>query len=350
MDDISANDLDHILKHSESSWKSLDGARFFLTGGTGLFGLWLLESMIHAQKKLGLQLDVTVLSRDPGNFLKLYPKFQQHNFLKFHQGDVVHFDFPKGSFTHVLHGAATSAKATFQNEDPLKKYNNLAEGTRRVLEFAEQAGVQNLLFTSSGSAYGKQPADMPLMLEDYQGAPEPLDANSALGQGKRAAEYLCSVYARKKIKEIKIVRCFSFVGPHLPLGIHYAIGNFIGNGLAKKPIYIRGDGKPVRSYLYMADLVIWLMTIFTKGQTLRLYNVGSEEAHSVADIAKKVAACFQLPVEFAEKIEAPPKTAASDRYVLSTARARTALGLKQRIDLDESIRRTIQFYQRRVSS
>ncbi len=348
MGSLDTNDLDHILKYSESSWREIDGSRLFFTGGTGLFGVWLLESMIYAQKKLGVKFDVTLLSRNPQGFLKNYAQFQDQKFLNFHQGDITSFSFPSGEFTHVLHGATTSAHATFNKEDELKKFNNVAEGTRRVLEFTEQKKVKEFLLTSSGSAYGKQPSDMPLMKEDFLGAPDTMNIHSALGEAKRAAEYLCTVYAHKNEINMKVGRYFSFVGPHLPLDIHYAIGNFIGDGLAGKSIQVRGDGAPIRSYLYMADLVIWLMTIFTKGQSCRMYNVGSEDGRTIRDIAKAVAKYFSpnVEVQFAKNPTNAPGTSASDVYVPSTQRAREELGLKQWIDFEDGIRRTIQFYQR----
>lgn len=306
----------------------------------------MLEAIAYAQKKLNLYFEVMVLSRNPEQFLEKYPQFKDEKFIRFHRGDITDFSFPEGEFTHAIHGATTSAHATFNKEDELKKFNNVAEGTRRILEFTENKGIRHFLLTSSGSAYGKQPRIMPLMREDYMGAPDTMDIHAALGEGKRAAEYLCTVYAHKHSIEMKVARCFSFVGPHLPLDIHYAIGNFIGDGLKGRPIAVRGDGSPVRSYLYMADLVIWLVTIFVQGESLRMYNVGSEEGKTIREIAQLVGNCFEpkIEVQFAQKPSTAPGTSASDLYVPSTARAR-ALGLEQWIGLEEAIRRTIEFYQ-----
>lgn len=339
-------DLDHILCHTESLWRELSGARIFYTGGTGFFGVWILESMVWAQKHIGVHFQVTLLSRNPRSFLERHPQFQDQSFLEFYQGDITQFIFPDGSYSHVLHGATTSAHATFFKEKPLPKFNNVAEGTRRTLEFAHERGIPHFWLMSSGSAYGKQPPEQPLMLEDYLGGPDTLDPNSALGHGKRAAEFLCSAYSQMFSMECKVARCFSFVGPYLPLDIHYAIGNFIADGLSGRPIHVRGTGTPIRSYLYMSDLVIWLMTIFLKGKTLRTYNVGSEDGRSVREIAHTVAKCFspEAAVEISKDPIAAPPTAASDVYVPSTHRAKTELGLEQWISLDESIRRTIEFY------
>ena len=339
-------DLDHILNYTEPFWRALDGARLFFTGGTGLFGVWFLESILWAQKELDVKFDVTLLSRNSDAFLQKYPQFQNKMSLRFHRGDITDFTPPAEDFSHIIHGATTSALATFKNEDPLKKFDNVAEGTRRTLEFAAVRKVQHFWFLGSGSAYGKQPYDMPLMLEEYQGAPDTMETHGALGQGKRAAEFLCAVYAEKYSMNVKIARCFSFLGPHLPLDIHYAIGNFIGDGLAGRPILIRGDGTPIRSYLYMADLVIWLMTIFTNGKSQRIYNVGSEEGLSIVRLAHLVAGCFTptVKVQLATTPTPAPLAAASNLYVPSTRRAAFELGLKQLVSTEEGIRRTIQFY------
>src|SRR3989338_4961828 len=97
--------------------------------------------------------------------------------------------------------------------------------------------------------------------EEYFGAPYPADVKSAWGESKRAAEFICGYYADRYGLEIKIARCFSFVGPYLPLDIHYAVGNFIRDALKGGPLRIKGDGTPVRAYLYAADLAVWLWTI-----------------------------------------------------------------------------------------
>ena len=139
---------------------------------------------------------------------------------------------------------------------------------------------------------------------------------------------------------------FAFVGPYLPLDAHFAIGNFIGDGLAGRALQVQGDGTAVRSYLYGSDMAIWLWRIFTHGKDGRAYNVGSEHAIPIAELAARVAEAFEPPPVV--QIRGESVAGAGSRYVPSTARARGELGLEQRIDLATAIRRTIAWHRARA--
>ena len=132
------------------------------------------------------------------------------------------------------------------------------------------------------------------------------------------------------------------VGPHLPLDRHFAIGNFIRDGIAKRPIEVKGDGTTVRSYLYASDLVAWLWTILIKGEPSRPYNVGSSAAITMNDLAQVVATGFSPKP--AVTIAKPRTTGSIDRYVPSVKRALDELGLKPQVELSEAISRTIEWY------
>ena len=200
------------------------------------------------------------------------------------------------------------------------------------------------MLISSGAVYGKQPPELSHIPEDYSGAPDPTQPASAYGEAKRLAELLCAIYQKEYGLETTIARCFAFVGPYLNLNIHYAIGNFIQDGLTGSPISVSGDGTPYRSYLYAADLAIWLWTILFRGAPGEAYNVGSDDAITIRDLAYEVAASFpNSPEVVIAKNPTPGKP--PERYVPSVRKSRESLGLNSWIKLDEALHRTIKWNQ-----
>ena len=335
-----AEDLDHILTHTRDLWEELRNQRIFITGGTGFFGCWLLESFAWANDKLHLNAEAVVLTRNYESFLKKAPHLATNPAIKYHLGDVRDFEFLEGHFPFVIH-AATEASAKLNEENPLLMWDTIIEGTRHTLEFSRHAGTKKFLLTSSGAVYGKQPPDITHIPEEYTGAPDP---NSAYGEGKRAAEMLCAIYLKTYGIQTKIARCFAFVGPYLPLDIHYAIGNFIRDGIKGGPIQVKGDGTPYRSYLYVADLTIWLWTILFRGKSCSPYNVGSAREVAIGILANTIAALCRPAVEvYFEKAPTPGRSV--EWYVPSTQKVHSELGLQQHIQLKEAITKTIQYYQ-----
>jgi len=331
-------DLENITAALETVAESLRGRRIFLTGGTGFFGKWLLASFLHIDKAFGLNAHMTVLSRNPQTFLSLNPWFAAEPSLSYIQGDVRDFPFPQGPFDFVIH-AATEASAKLERERPEEMYAVIVDGTRRALEFAEKKGVSRFMLTSSGAVYGTQPPEISHIDEEHPACPL-----TSYGKGKLMAEKMCAAAGTQNGFVTLFPRCFAFVGPHLNLDIHFAIGNFIRDCLEGRPIMIRGDGTPLRSYLYAADLAEWLWTILLKGEHARPYNVGSEEALSIRDLAFKVRECAGTdnPVTL---LGTPVPDAPPTRYVPAIGRARKELGLFPRCPLDAAIRRTLSWHQ-----
>jgi dTDP-glucose 4,6-dehydratase len=337
-----AADLDHILEHTRDLWDELRGQRIFITGGTGFFGCWLLESFIWANESLHLGAQAVVLTRDLARFIKKAPHLATDPNVQLWQGDIQDFVFPSGEFTYLIH-AATEASASLNNEKPLVMLDSITGGTRRVLDFAAQQPLKAFLFTSSGAVYGKQPPELTHIPETYTGAPDPLDPKNAYAEGKRYAELLCSIYSRQYRIPVKIARCFAFVGPYLPLDVHFAIGNFIRDGLNGGPIVVKGDGTPYRSYLYAADLAIWLWTILLRGESCRPYNVGSQHDISIADLAELVAGLFPL-VAGVQIARQPVPGAPAERYVPCVQRAQDELDLQEWVGLLPAVRRTLEWH------
>ncbi len=300
--------------------------KIFLTGGTGFFGKSILAAL-----KNGIlpHTEFVILSRDPERFAKQNPELTGLSNVRFHAGDVRDFVFPDEKFDIIFH-AATPAVTTLP---PGEMRSIIIDGTQRVLRFARQCGAGKILLTSSGAVYGPQPPDMENIPENH-----PCKPVTEYGIAKLEAESMC---VQSGIYTL-IARCFAFCGPYLPLDIHFAIGNFIRDGLLGKNIAIQGDGRPYRSYMAADDLVHWLFTILAKGEHARPYNVGSPEGISIADLARTVAAQFSPAPQVT--IALPPGDGPAPRYVPDVSRAQQELGLDLQISLTECIRQVIAFH------
>jgi nucleoside-diphosphate-sugar epimerase len=338
---LPSRDLDHVLVETKALWNDLRGARLFVTGGSGFFGRWMLESFAHANEQLGLGASALVLSRRPQDFAWGAPHLTGRRAIDVTSGDVRSFDWPAGEFTHVLH-LATQSEREAVALSPAASFETSVRGTERVLGFAAARGARRLLFTSSGAVYGVQPPDCERLTEEHPGAPGPDDAAAGYALGKLAAERLCSAAATDGHLQPAIARCFAFVGPGLPLDANFAVGNFIRDALYGDAVRVNGDGTALRSYLYAADLAVWLWTILLRGAAARPYNVGSDQAICIRDLAELVArvAGTGTPVRVAQP---PVPGVPPARYVPDVARARTELGLRAVIGLEDAVGRTVEW-------
>jgi dTDP-glucose 4,6-dehydratase len=325
----------HLTQVVATSLAWLMGGQLLITGATGFFGRALLRRLIQFEPQNG---NIVALTRDPAGFLTCYPEFADISWLEFRKGDILHREsLPKCRFSHVIHAAADSTGGTALNA--IERFSQIVDGTRNMLEWAVASGVKRFLYTSSGAIYGAQPPHIERLPEDWIGAPPPELVGSAYGTAKRAAECLCALYAGRNGLEPVIARGFAFIGPDLPLEAHFAIGNFIRDAMADVEIKVNGDGSPLRSYLHQDDLADWLLGMLLHGQPGRCYNLGSDVAVSVAELAQLVRDIIapQKPVRI---LGAAAVDRARSRYVPDISRARLELGLTVRIGLSEAIEKT----------
>ena len=295
--------------------------RLFITGGTGFFGKSMLDYRLRHPEWPWAKAEWVVLSRSPGRFAASCPSLANQPGVSFVAGDVRDFTFPEGPFDAIIH-AATSAVTTLTDAEMTSV---IMDGAQHVADFAKAAGCDKTLFTSSGAVYG--PRIAPASEDD---ACNPV---TAYGKGKLTVERMLLDSGF----DAKIARCFAFTGPYLNRGIHFAIGNFIQNCLDGKPIVINGDGTPLRSYLYADDLVEWLFAILERGETGRPYNVGSDRAVSIHELAETVRAALGSNSEIIVK-GIPEIGAKPSAYVPSIARAHEELGLEVKVTLENAIR------------
>lgn len=308
----------------------------FVTGGTGFFGRALLRHWMASEEAGSFSEDVGILTRSPQVFLDSYPEFSKLSWLKLFKGDVLEYSsLPKNiEIDRIIHAATESTNGAFLT--PYKTYNDITIGTNNILNFAVQNNVRRFLLTSSGAVYGPQPDGLDKVPEDYLGGANPLLPSSAYGLGKSAAEHMCCLYRDEYDLQTVIARCFAFVGPDLPLTAHYAMGNFINDALYGAEINVGGDGTPLRSYMNQSDLARWLLCILNEGVTGHAYNVGSDQAISISDLAYLIRDILSpnKPVVFKN---AKSSFMGRNKYIPDISKAKSELGLEINIQLNQSI-------------
>jgi nucleoside-diphosphate-sugar epimerase len=336
---VSIGDLQLIIEKTPANvWDTLRGSRIFITGGTGFIGCWLLEALIWSNEQLDLGISVSVLSRNPESFKAKAPHLATHKIVHLVQGNTNNLELITGEYDVVIHAATDVANA---NSNALITFDEIVNGTKQTLELARRSNAKCYLLTSSGAVYGNQPFDLTHVPETLNIAPDTMAVGSAYGQGKRVSEWLCRHYSSQYGIDVKIARCFALLGPYLPLDAHFAAGNFIRNGLRNEPIYVNGNGSPHRSFLYAADMVIWLLAILVNGQSSQPYNVGSDSDITIKDLAETVSEIMYG--ESKVMVASPLSTALPQRYVPDVNKVKNELGLQIYTDLKSSLNKTISW-------
>ena len=334
------DDLESIVSQIGSDWQRLKHAKILITGATGFFGRWMVESFLLAQDRFNLSAEVFLLTRNPKRFREQAPHITQHSSVRLIQGDLAMDKVSLDSLTHVIHMATDTSVQSHQDE-PLRLFDTVVQGTRNLLELARQHSVSSFLYVSSGAVYGAQPPSLGAIGEDYTGAPNLGSINSVYGESKRTAELLCQIYNTQARLPVKIARCFAFSGPLLPMDGHYALGSFLKSALQTEEIHVK-NVKPLRTYLYASDLAIWLWRILLDGQSGSAYNVGSDEVVSIGTLAHAIAEITGAKVFVPEMVSS--QTAPS-RYVPSIAKVAEELHLKPTVSLKEGIVKTLNWLQ-----
>ena len=337
---IPLDDLEYIFQNTKDVWEQLREKSIFITGGTGFFGKWLLESFIYVNEKLGLNAKIISLSRNPDLFKQEYPFYNEHKkSVRFVKGDVLTYHFKLDEEVQFIIHAATAASDSLNKNNPLLMMDTITLGTRNVLDFALTQPIKSFIFISSGAVYGKQPFDVSNIQETDNFKIDINNSNAAYSEGKRIAELYCSTYFEKNNLPIKIARCFAFVGPYLPLDTHFAIGNFINNVIKNEDIVIMGDGSTTRSYMYASDLTIAIWKILLVGNNNKPYNVGVDNAYSLKEIALLIKKNYGNDVQILNLNKGLPKNI----YVPNIDTLKNELKFNHFIQIEEAIEKTINF-------
>jgi dTDP-glucose 4,6-dehydratase len=305
-------------------------------GGSGFFGKSILDAFSRNLLSPWDVDKVIVMSRSANKLLHDTPDLVGPN-VQLYSADITNTQgLPFADY--VIHAAASTDVRNYLSS-PEDEKKNIQAGTYHYCDLAKIHHTNSkIVYVSSGAVYGVQPSSLDEIDESFVGdlskmAPGKLDYAVA----KQDAENEIVKLGLAGL-EVSIARCFAFVGKYLPRDQHFAIGNFIDDVINKRPIVVKANHQVYRSYMYADDLVEWLMTIADYASPkCPIYNVGSDQAVLVSDLAKGLARSYHVPVEI-------PLIADSDidRYIPSIKKAEKELELLLKYSLTESINETVR--------
>jgi dTDP-glucose 4,6-dehydratase len=333
-------DLDRLLDRIGPELSELDGSSLFVTGATGFIGRWLLEMLRRAHGR-GIRVQTHILTRNPAGFSAKSPHLADHKDFVVHAGEIASFDISGLNPGFIFH-AATDASAKLNQESPLRMFDTAVLGTRHLLTRAAEWQSKRMLFLSSGAIYGRQPPEVPAISESWGGAPDCLNPVNTYAESKRCAELLCAIASRDSDLDVSIARIFAVLGPGLELESHFAAGNFLSDAIAGRDVTVNGNGLAVRSYLYPTDLLAMLVKLLVRGASGKAYNVGSEEAVTIRELAERISRIIGNGTT--QVLGAADAGWNPGRYVPDVRAIRDDFGLEPMVDLDRAIRNTALSY------
>jgi dTDP-glucose 4,6-dehydratase len=340
---IVSEDIASIIKRIGNKLDSLAGQNIFITGATGFVGSYLLETAAAINDRiLPKPCHVIILTRDRSAFASKMQHVAARKDLTILTGDIHSYNIESIACDYIIHAAAPSDPYLVKT-DPLSLMETISRGTLNVLELAARNKVKSILFISSGAVYGTQPPDLKQLPEDFLQGPDLHRPESGYGEGKRYAEILCTIYREKYSFPLKIARLFTFIGPYLNLNAGFAASEFIRKCLLKEPITIKGDGTPLRSYCYSADLAVALWSILLSESSTDVFNVGSDEEISISELAKLIASNFDHKTEIIIDHSLSRTGKLPHRYIPDISRLKKDLEFHLKYPVAVAVRRTINW-------
>lgn len=340
-ENLIANDCQKVLSHYPNDFlRNLRNQCILITGGTGFIGTWLAELLTFLNDKEQYNMKIVLLSERAYTFSSKAPHLVNRQDITLISKDIVGVTDLPAEITMIIH-AAGSPDNRLHASDPIKVMRTITMGTEALLSIASRLPkLKKILNISSGLIYGNQNTHSEKSKECGANCPESFSFNNAYVEAKRYAESLCAVYGNKYKLDITNIRPYAFVGPYQLVDRPWAINNFIRDYLNNKPIRILGDGETVRSYMYPADMALWILKLLADANAGQSYNIGNPAPISLNSLAEKISLSMhkKLPVQINNYQDNAYRRT---RFVPDVTKAFNELDLKITVEIDEALEHTL---------
>lgn len=337
-EEIVLTDIQEIVDDLKDIIPTLENKSILITGGRGFLGTYFLKTFLRINKLLSNPMQIFVID----NLITSKDDTVQYPNVTFVESDIskkIEIDEP---INYIIH-AASIASPPMYRKFPLKTIDVNYQGTRNLLDFANEKNVEGMLFLSSSEIYG-DPKIIPTP-ETYWGNVSCNGPRACYDESKRLAETVCLVYYQEFKTPVKIARPFNAYGPYLNLDDGRAIPDFFRNAIEKSKIIMYSNGSPSRSFCYVSDSIRGFLKILFQGKPGSIYNVGNDEEVSMKELSEKiknlvgdVEICYQKSDDKYYTTDNP------QRRVPELSKIKSELKYLPKISLDEGLQRVYKWY------
>ncbi|MCC6193382.1 MAG: SDR family oxidoreductase [Burkholderiales bacterium] len=310
--------------------------RVLVTGGAGFIGSNLCDRLLADGLHVVCLDNFVTGARRNVRHLADNPRFTlvEHDITK-----------PVSVSVDAIYNLACPASPRHYQNDPIGTLKTCVLGALNVLELAQRSGAR-VLQASTSEVYGDgavhpQP-------ESYWGHVNPIGVRSCYDEGKRSAESLFFDFHRRHGTDIKVARIFNTYGPRMHADDGRVVSNFVVQALKGEPVSIYGDGSHTRSFCYVDDLVDGIVRLMNSPAGVTgPFNLGNPEEFTVLELAEKV---LRLTRSESRLVRSPLPEDDPRRRRPDVSRARTALGWKPYVGLEDGLLRTIEYFRRQFDA
>jgi dTDP-glucose 4,6-dehydratase len=309
--------------------------RAVLTGGAGFLGSHLCDLMLDKGWEILCLDNLVTGSNSNVEHLLAHPKF------RFARQDVSRYIDVPGPVDAVLHFASPASPPDYLKM-PIQTMKVGALGTHNALGLA-LAKKAKFLLASTSECYG-DPEVSP-QPESYWGRVNPIGPRGVYDESKRFAEALTMAYHRYHGVNTRIVRIFNTYGPRMRLNDGRALPNFLYQALTGEPLTVYGDGKQTRSFCYVSDLLDGIYRLLESDEHDPV-NIGNPHEITILEFAERVRALVgsKEAIVFRPLPQDDPKQRCPD-----ITKARQILKWEPKVDLEEGLKRTYGYFQKKVA-
>jgi len=308
--------------------------RTLVTGGAGFLGSHICEYLLNKGH------EVIAMDNLSTGTVHNIERLQCENF-KFVKHDVTEYIYCTGPIDYVMHFASPASPMDYL-EMPIQTMKVGALGTHKALGLAKEKNATFLL-ASTSEVYG-DPQVHP-QEENYWGHVNPVGPRGVYDEAKRFGEALTMAYHRYHGVDTKIVRIFNTYGPRMRPNDGRAIPAFVPQALKNEPITVFGDGSQTRSFCYVNDLIEGFYRLLTSDYHDPM-NIGNPNEMTIKELAEAIIRVTgsSSKVTYKQLPEDDPKVRQPD-----ITKAKSILGWEPKVQLEEGLTRTIDWFRQQVT-